>query len=141
MPLKSRIKIDKIKMIRKTLRARRWYKYLSCMFKIVKEEVPNYLINLIPKIQQATKTRINCMPTCHCHADCFKNSFFASTLNDWYKSDKTIRNSESISIFKSRLLSFIRPLKSNAYNTSDLIGLKLLTRLCLDFSQLNEHRF
>ena len=107
----------------------------------MKEEVPNYLINLIPKIQQATKTRINCMPTFHCHADCFKNSFFASTLNDWYKSDKTIRNSESISIFKSRLLSFIRPLKSNAYNTSDLIGLKLLTRLCLDFSQLNEHRF
>ena len=32
------------------LRARRWCKRLSCMFKIVKEEAPNYLINLIPKI-------------------------------------------------------------------------------------------
>ena len=34
-----------------SLRARRWYKRLSCMFKIVKEEAPNYLINLISKIQ------------------------------------------------------------------------------------------
>ena len=32
-----------------SLKARRWYKRLSCMFKIMKEEAPNYLINLIPK--------------------------------------------------------------------------------------------
>ena len=107
------------------------------MFKILKEEAPNYLINLIPKIQQTTRTRINCMPTFHC----LKNSFFPSTLNDWYKLDETIRNSESISIFKSRLLSFIRPLESNVYNIFDPIGLKFLTRLRLDFRHLNEHRF
>ena len=68
-----------------SLRARRWYKRISCMFKIVKEETPNYLINLIPKIQQTTRTRINRMPTVHRRTDCFKNSFFPSTLNDWYK--------------------------------------------------------
>ena len=82
-----------------SLRARRWYKRLSCMFRIVKEEAPNYLINLIPKIQQITRTRINRTPTFHCRTDCFKNSFFPSTLNDWYKLDETIRNSESVSIF------------------------------------------
>ena len=91
------------------------------MFKIVKEEAPNYLINLIPKIQQTTRTRINLMPTFHCRTDCFKNSFFPSTLNDWCKLDETIRNSESILIFKSRLLSFIRPFESNVYNVFDLI--------------------
>ena len=58
-----------------SLRARRWYKRLSCMFKIVKEEAPNYLINLIPKIQQTTKTRINRMPTFHHRKDCLKNFF------------------------------------------------------------------
>ena len=57
------------------IRARRWYKRLSCMFKIVKEEAPNYLINLIPKIQQTTKTRINRMPTFHHRKDCLKNFF------------------------------------------------------------------
>ena len=117
-----------------SLRARRWYKRLSCMFKIVKEEAPNYLINLAPKIQQTATTRINRMPTFHCRADCFKNSFFSSTLNDWYKLDETVRNSEPISVFKSRLLSFIRPLESNVYNIFDPIGLKFLTRLRLGFS-------
>ena len=111
------------------------------MFKIVKKEVPNYLINLIPKIKQTTKTRINRMPTFHCRTDCFENSFFPSTLNDWYNFDETIKNSESISIFKSRLLSFIRPLESNVYNIFDPIGLKFLTRWRLGFSHLNEHRF
>ena len=120
-----------------SLRARRWYKRLSFMFKIVKKEAPNYLINLIPKIQQNTRTRINCTPTFHYRKDCFKNSFFHSTLNDWYKLDETIKNSESISIFKSRLLSFIRPLQSNVYNIFDPIGLKFLTRLRLGFSYLN----
>ena len=72
-----------------SLRARRWYKRLSCMFKIVKEETPNYLINLIPKIQQTTRTRINRMPTFHCRTDCFKNCLFPSTLSDWYKLDET----------------------------------------------------
>ena len=68
-----------------SLRARTWYKHLSCMFKILKEEAPNYLIDLIPKIQQTTRTRINRMPTVHRRTDCFKNTFFPSTLNDWYK--------------------------------------------------------
>ena len=46
-----------------------------------------------------------------------------------------------IAIFKSRLLSFIRPIQSDVYNIFDPIGLKFLTRLRLDFSHLNEHRF
>ena len=73
-----------------SLRARRWYWRLSCMFKIVKEEAHDYLINLIPKIQQTTRTRINHMPTFHCCTECFKNSFFPSTLNDWCKLDESM---------------------------------------------------
>ena len=111
------------------------------MFEIVKEEAPNYLINVIPKIQQTTRTRTNHVPTFHCRTGCFKNYFFPSTPNDLYKLDETIRNSESISIFKSRLLSFIRPLESNVCSIFDPIGLKFLTSLCLGFSHLNEHRF
>ena len=80
------------------------------------------------------------MPTFHCRTDCLKNSFFPSTLNDWYKLDETIKNSESISML-SRLLSFIRPLEGNVYNIFDPKGLKSLTRSRLGFSHLNEHRF
>ena len=38
---------DKIyeKLGLESLKARRWYKRLSCMFKTIKEEAPNYLMN------------------------------------------------------------------------------------------------
>ena len=55
--------------------------------------------------------------------------------------DENIKNSESISIFKNRLLSFIRPVQNSVFNIFDPKGLKLLTRLRLEFSNLNEHRF
>ena len=97
------------------------------MVKIVKEEASNYLINMIPKIQQTPRTRINRMPNFHGRTDSFKNSFFPSTVNNWYKLDETIRKPESISVFNNRLLSFICPLKSNEYYIFDPIGLKFLT--------------
>ena len=52
-----------------------------------------------------------------------------------------MRNSESISIFKSKSLSFIRPVQNNIFNVFDPQRLKLLTRLRLGSSHLNEHRF
>ena len=111
------------------------------MFKIINEEAPKYLINLIPKTQQTIVTRNSNIPAFYCRTDCFKYSFFPSTLKDWFNLNDYIRNSESIAIFKKRLLSIIRPSQSNVYNIFDPIGLKLLTRLRLGFSHLNEHKF
>ena len=124
-----------------SLKNRRWYKRLCCMFKIMNEEAPKYLTNMIPKGQQTIVTRNSNIPTFYCRTDCFKYSFFPSTLKDWFNLDASIRNSESIAIFKSRLLSLIRPFQSNVYNIFDPIGLKLLTRLRLGFNHLNEHKF
>ena len=50
----------------------RWYKLLSCMFKIMKKEALNYLINLIQKCEAATRTRNNNFPSYNCRTDCFK---------------------------------------------------------------------
>ena len=95
-------------------KSRRWYRRLSCMFKITKEEAPNYLIKSIPTSMQTSTTRNNHISSYNCRTDCFKYSFSPSTLNDWFNLDDNIRNSESISIFKSKL-SFIRPVLSNIY--------------------------
>ena len=73
--------------------------------------------------------------------DCFKYSFFPSTLSDWFRLDIKIRISESVLLFKSKLLAFIRPNQCNIYNIFDPIGLKLLSRLHLGLSHLNEHEF
>ena len=107
------------------------------MFKIINEKAPDYLTNLIPKCQQSIRTRKNHIPSFDCRTD----YFFPSTLNDWFMLNISIRNSESFAIFKNRLLSFNRPVPNNVYNIFDLIGLKCLTHLRLNFSHLNEHRF
>ena len=111
------------------------------MFKIMKKEAPDYLIHLIPKCETAIRARNNNFPTYNCRTDFFNYSFFPSTLNGWFGLYINIRNSESISLFKSRLLSFIRPNQSNIFNIFDPIGLKLPTRLRLGLSHLNEHKF
>ena len=89
------------------------------MFKIMKKVAPNYLINLFPKCEQIIRTRDNHIPSYHCRTDCFKYSFFSSTLNERFKLDENVRNSESVAIFKSRLLPFIRPVQSNIYHIFD----------------------
>ena len=104
----------------------------------MKEEAPNCLINFVPKCETITRTRI---PTFNCRKKCFKYSFFSSALNDWFNLDLNIRNSESISIFKSKLLSFFRRVQTNIYNIFDPKGLTFLTRLRIGLSLLNEHRF
>ena len=60
-----------------SLKNRRWYKRLCCMFKIMNEEAPKYLTNLIPKGQQTIVTRNSNMPSVYCKTDGFKYSFFS----------------------------------------------------------------
>ena len=97
-----------------------------------------YILNLISKSQQTMTTRNNHIPKYPWRTDCFKYSLFPSTLRDWFNLNASIRNSESPAIFKSRLLSFIRPIQSNVYNIFDPIGLELLTRLRLGCSHLTD---
>ena len=107
------------------------------MFEIMNQDASNYLLNLIPKLQPFIKARNSQIPTFHCQTDCFKYSFPPSTLNSWFNLDDRIRNLESILIFKSRLLLFVRAVQRKYYNLFDPAGLKFLIRLCLGFSHLN----
>ena len=55
--------------------------------------------------------------------------------------DPNIQNIQSISLFKKALLKFIRPSAAHVFDVTDYSGLKLLTRLRLNLSNLNEHKF
>ena len=107
------------------------------MFKIMDEKATNHLINLIPTYEPTIRTRNNSIPSYKCRTNCFKHSFFPTTLNDWFNLDINIRNSESFTLFKCRLLSFICPVQNSIYNIFDTKGLKFLTRLRLGLSRLN----
>ena len=55
--------------------------------------------------------------------------------------DHTLHNSKSYNIFKNSLLEIGRPMPKPTFNIHNPLGLKLLTRLRLGLSHLNEHRF
>ena len=71
----------------------------------------------------------------------FQNSYFPAAIKEWNSLDTDIRKSDSISIFKKRILSFIRPLPNKVSNSHNPQGLKLLTRLRLGLSHLRYHKF
>ena len=71
----------------------------------------------------------------------FRNSFFPSTITEWNKLDRDIRNSDSLNVFKLSLLKFVRPVANNVFEINNPYGLKLLTRLRLGLSHLRYHKF
>ena len=68
----------------------------------------------------------------------FQNSYFPAAIKERNSLDIDIRKSDSISIFKKCILSFIGPLPNKVSNSHNPQGLKLLTRLRLD---LRYHKF
>ena len=79
-------------------------------------------------------------PPCS-HTNYFNNTFFPYCVSEWNKLGSELRNSTSISSFKKALLIFIRPKGRSIFNIIDPLGLKLLTRLRVNLSHLNEHKF
>ena len=67
-------------------------------------------------------------------------SFFPSTFIQWNKLDSGLRKAESLSLFKTKILKFIRPSPNSVYNCHNPNGLKFITRLRLGLSHLREHK-
>ena len=78
--------------------------------------------------------------TYHCRTDTFKHSFFPWTIAEWNKLDLKCRKC-TYNVFRNHLLKSIQPLSNPIYNIHDPLGIRLLTRLRLGLSHLNEHRF
>ena len=111
------------------------------MYEIINTGIPKYLPDLIPKREIGYNIRNRNKSFFHCRTESFKNSFFPYTIEAWYSLDPSIINSNSLEVFKSKLLAFIRPVQRSIYNVFNPQGLKFLTRLRLGLSHLNEHRF
>ena len=70
----------------------------------------------------------------------FENSFFPYCIKEWLWLDDEIRSIESTKLFKKTIPDFITPKENSVYAINDISGLKLLTRLRLNFNHLNEHK-
>ena len=72
----------------------------------------------------------------------FKSSFFPNSSLEWNKLDPEIRDFfPSVSIFKKKLGSQIRPPQNSVYGIHNPKGVAYLTQLRLRLSKLNFHQF
>ena len=69
------------------------------------------------------------------------NSFFPYTKLEWNELDKIIQQCKTIKSFRNSLLKIGWPTPKPVYNIHIFAGLKLLGRLRLRLSHLNEHKF
>ena len=123
------------------MESRRRLRRLCFLHKIISNGLPAYLYKLIPKKSHQYITRnVNGIATYQCRSDAFKFSFFSWTITEWSKIDIKNRNTP-YSVFRNYLLKEIRPNSSPLYNIHNPSGIKLLTRLRLGLSHLNEHKF
>ena len=71
----------------------------------------------------------------------FESSFFPYYIKEWNNLSEELRKIKSTVKFKTKILSFIRPKENSIFKIHDINGIRLLNRLRLHFSHLNEHKF
>ena len=121
---------------------RRWFRKLARFYKIQSTGLPKYLRQLISTSNHSytLKEPLN-IPHYYCRTDTFKNSFFANVINEWNKLDEKIKVATSFSLFKASLLKMGRPHANSTDRIHNPVAIRLLTRLRLGLSHLNEHKF
>ena len=124
-----------------SMKLRQWFRRLCYFFKIQSSGLPQYLNDLIPKPSLRYSTRFSPLPNFKVRTELFRNSFFPHTVNEWNNLDNIIKSSESYTMFRKKMLNLIRPKCNDTYGIHNTTGLKLLTRLRLGLSHLNDHKF
>ena len=69
------------------------------------------MYNLIPdrvKFYSTQSSQIDNISNIKTRSNFFKNYLFPSTITEWKKLDRDIRNSDSLNVFKLYLLKFVR---------------------------------
>ena len=128
-----------------SLSDRCWFRKLTFFYKIVKGLPPPHLtkyVNLRCNSNYQTRSgNKNNLQEFSCRTNSFKYSFFPFCVREWNKLDNTIRDAESIKQFKLMLKNFLSLNQRSLFSIHDQEGVKLHTRLRLQFSHLKEHKF
>ena len=124
---------------------RRWCRKLIFFNKIANGLVPKYLTNYLNlNDNQAYKTRAseyNNIKRFGTRTENVKQLFFPFCVNEWYKLDISLGKAKNVKRFKSMLKDLFNLKQKSLFAIHDPAGVKLLSRLRLKFSNLNEHKF
>ena len=129
-------------MVQETLSLFQNKKSIKIKSNKIKNQSPKFLFELIPTARQVyMKRHKNIIPLFNVKHDCLKISFFPSTIIEWNNLDSNVRNSESLALFKKRILAFIRPSANTTCQCHNPRALKLITTLRLGLGQPRFHKF
>ena len=122
---------------------RRWHRRLTHFFKLRQSRSPLYLYNLIPPEREVDYNlkRIHAFHQRVERTNRYANSYFQNCPKEWNQLDITLQSDQTISEFKRQLIQLVRPPKRSIFNNHDLNGVKLLTWLQVEFSNLCSQRF
>ena len=128
-----------------SLKGRRCHRKLCFFYKIVKGLSPKYLTSYLQlhnnPIYQTRSTAKNIVKLTASRTVNFNNSFFPLCSQEWNNLSDDIKSLPSPISFKKALLRFVKTSENSVFAIHDNNGIKLLTRLRLNFSHLNEHKF
>ena len=128
-----------------SLAERRWSRKMFFFHKIINGLLPVYLQSYISycseefyRTRSANQKDFRQFFT---RIKIFESSFFPYCIKEWNNLSEELRKIQSTDQFKTKILSFIRPKENSIFKIHDINGIKLLNRLRLHFSHLNEHKF
>ena len=120
---------------------RRWARRLCLLYSVFSTGQASYIYGSLPPLR-SSRRHAHSFNLVSCKPKYFKNSFIPNSfIYEWHKLDPDIRSSALYNLFRNTLLKFIRPAQRKTFNINHSVGVKLLTRLRLDFSHLCEHEF
>ena len=112
--------------------------------KILEKEVDNwylpFILVLVLVIKLTYLRRANVYKANAKSTDRFSHTHFQNCMREWNELDESIKNSPAVSVFIRELMRLIRPPKRSLFGIHDIEGVRLLTRLRVEFSDLREHR-
>ena len=124
---------------------RRWCRKLTFFNKIVNWLAPKYLANYLNindnQVYKIRASEHNNIKRFWTRTEKFKQPFFTFCVNESYKLDISLRQAKNMKRFKSMLKDFCNLKLKLLFAIHDPAGVKLLSRLRLKFSHLNEHKF
>ena len=125
-----------------SLSDRRWARRMTTFYKIKNDLAPSYLSDHLPE-QSATNIsfRERNIRAPLSRTERYDNSFFPYCIENWNKLDDTVKFLPSLTCFKKHLNSFIRPIGKSFYGVNDNSGIKLLSKIRVEFSDLRDHRY
>ena len=126
-----------------TLYDRRWFRRLCHFFNVRKLQSPSYLFSEIPPVRPVLHNlrHSRTYDQSAARTTRFSNTYFYDALFEWNSLNEELKNSSTLAEFKRKLITRVRPEGNPIYGIANLQGIRLLTKCCLEFSSLNEHKF